>query len=197
MSLPPMVRVFFAIDLPVSVKEAVGSYIRALKKSSKSQAIRWTKPENLHITLQFLAEVQSEHIAKLAENARKHLDKEMQAISLSFGSVQLFPSLYRPRVIVLDIGPQDQLSELSGWIGEGIMASNYPVEARPFRAHLTLGRIKHPHGLNLSFLSELSKPSLGNIAINEVTLFRSQPQEDGSHYSVLEKIDLRVKKLAS
>jgi 2'-5' RNA ligase len=197
MTLPPIVRVFFAIDLPVSAKEALGKYIGTLKKSSKSKSIRWTKPENLHITLQFLAEVKSEHLATLIKNVRNELNREWQHISLRFGSVQLFPSPYRPRVIVLEIGPQDLLSEISHLVGRGILGTNYEIDDRPFRAHLTLGRIKHPHGLNLSFLSDLSNPGIENIEIGEIALFRSQPQEEGSMYTVLERLELTVKKLAS
>ena len=190
MTLPPVVRIFFAIDLPLSVKEALGKYIGALKKGSKSNAIRWTKSENLHITLQFLAEVRSEHIASLIENVRKELDRELQHLSLRFGSVQLFPSPYRPRVIVLDVGPQDQLAEIANLIGRAIQASSYEIESRPFRAHLTLGRIKHPHGLNLSFLSEQASSGIENIEVCEVALFRSQPQEEGSMYAVMERLAL-------
>jgi 2'-5' RNA ligase len=197
MTLPPVVRIFFAIDLPASVKEALGRYIGALKKGSKSKSIRWTKPENLHITLQFLAEVRSEHMANLMENVRRELDRELQHVSLSFGAVHLFPNPYRPRVIVLDVSPQDQLAELAKLIGRGIQATNYDIETRPFRAHLTLGRIKHPHGLNLSFLSEQGSAGIETIEVNEVALFRSQPQEEGSMYTVIERLGLGVKKLAS
>lgn len=192
MTFPPIVRVFFAVDLPVSVKDALGKYISALKKRSKSNSIRWTKPENLHITLQFLAEVKSEHVASLIKNVRKELDRELPLVSLRFGSVQLFPSPFRPRVIVLEIGPQDQLSEIANLIGRGILSTGYDIETRPFRAHMTLGRIKHPHGLNLSFLSELSHSGVENIEISEVALFRSQPQEEGSMYTVLERMELGV-----
>ena len=68
MTLPPIVRVFFAIELPLSTKEMLNKFVVSPKSEAKSNAIRWTKPENLHITLQFLAEVRGEHIATLIEN---------------------------------------------------------------------------------------------------------------------------------
>lgn len=188
MTLPPVVRIFFAIDLPDTTKQMLSKYVGILKKRSKSKAIRWTKPENLHITLQFLAEVQSEHIATLVANVRKELIEKFQTLSIQIGAVKLFPNPYRPRVIVLDVSPQAQLAELAEHIARGIRASNYAVEDRPFRAHLTLGRIKHPHGLNLSFLSECSDPGIESIDVHEVVLFRSEPQEDGSKYTVVEKL---------
>ena len=67
-------------------------------------------------------------------------------------------------------------------------ASNYQSENRPFRAHLTLGRIKHTHA-NLNFLSEFTNtPVAEDILLKEIVLFRSEPQPEGSRYSVLERI---------
>lgn len=190
MTFPPVIRIFFAIDLPISVKEKLGRFISVLKKKSKSNAIRWTKPENLHITLQFLAEVRSEHLTTLMENVRSNVEGAIKNSTLSFGNLHLFPNPYRPRVIVLDISPQEQLAALAMLIGNGIKKSNYEVETRPFRGHLTLGRIKY-QGTNLDFLSEAPSLTLDLIPLDEVVLFRSEPQEDGSKYTPLDKIGLR------
>lgn len=193
MTLPPIVRIFFAIDLPGSAKEMLAKYIGSLKKRSKSHDIRWSRPENLHITLQFLAEVQSKHLATMIENVRLSLEKAIVNAELTLGSLQLFPSPYRPRVIVLDIAPQQPLASLAGLIGEGIQASGYEIEQRPFRAHLTLGRIKHAQDVDLHFLAEFKAPPMEQISVNEVVLFRSEPQQNGSRYSILEKIYLNAK----
>lgn len=189
MTLPPVIRIFFAIDFTPEVKKEIGSFMSALKKKSKSHGIRWTKPENLHITLQFLAEVKTEHLSTLIENVRVQIEGVIKHSAMKFGVVQLFPNPYRPRVIVLEIMPQDELANLSGLIGHGIKASEYEVETRPFRGHLTLGRIKHP-GVNLSFLSELTAPEVEGMEVSEVMVYRSEPQPEGSQYTVLEKIAL-------
>lgn len=188
MTLPAVIRIFFAIDLPTPTKEAIGRYIGLLKKKSKSNAIRWSRPENLHITLQFLAEVKSEDLPKLLEKVRDKLTVSLKNCPIQFGGLQLFPNPFRPRVIVLEIAPQEELAMLSRLIGEGVTAAAYEIENRPFRAHLTLGRIKQPHGLNLNFISEAELPNIEVVEIAEVVLFRSEPQPEGSQYSVIEKI---------
>lgn len=190
MTLPPVIRIFFAIDLSDLAKEKVGKYINMLKRKSKSNAIRWTKAENLHITLQFLAEVQSEHLSTLIEHVRAKVQGKIEKTTLEFGELHLFPNPYRPRVIVLEILPQDKLRMLSGFIGEGIKILHYELESRPFRAHLTLGRIKHAHGVHLEFLSEFKTPQLEKMEVSEVILFRSDPKPEGSQYTVIEKIAL-------
>jgi len=118
MTLPTVIRIFFAIDLPPLIKEQLGNYISQLKKKSRSHAIRWTRPENLHVTLQFLAEVKTDDVAHLLEQVRLEVENYMPRIVLEFGKIHLFPSPYRPRVIVLDLKPQDELAMLSGLIGK-------------------------------------------------------------------------------
>ena len=188
MTLPPVIRIFFAIDLPMSAKEKLGKFIGTLKKKSRTHGIRWTKPVNLHITLQFLAETHTEHLAALVGNVRSRLKGAAHSLNLECGTLHLFPSPYHPRVIVLEVTPKDELAELSRLIGEGIKATAYEIEDRPFRAHLTLGRIKQPKEINLSFLSECGAPLLEKVKAEEVILFRSEPKPEGSEYTVMEKI---------
>lgn len=190
MTLPPVIRVFFAIDLPASVKEKIGAFIVLLKRKSKSHAIRWTRPENLHITLQFLAEVKSEDLPVLINKVREEVFDAIADSALNFGGLHLFPTPYRPRVIVMDVVPQERLALLSQIIGSSIKNMGYEIDTRPFRAHLTLGRIKHAHGVNLDFLTEIELPTFETLALTEIVLFRSEPQPEGSKYSALERIAL-------
>lgn len=189
MTFPAIVRVFFAVDLPAPMKESLDKFISMLKKKSKSKGIRWTKLENLHITLQFLAEVHTEHLPHLIDEVRQQLGDKKTSLHLTLGALRLFPNPYRPRVIVMDVNPQEELAHLSALIGQGIQSAQYPIEDRPFRAHLTLGRIKHT-GLNLDFLSEVSLPVIEALPIREVVLFRSEPQADGSRYTALDVVSV-------
>jgi RNA 2',3'-cyclic 3'-phosphodiesterase len=91
---------------------------------------------------------------------------------------------------VLEVSPQTQLAQLSQEIGQAIQACQYTIESRPFRAHLTLGRIKQPQGIHLEFLSKMNLPELEAIAVEEAVLFRSEPQADGSKYTPIVKIAL-------
>ena len=187
MRLSPIVRIFFAIDLPLSTKEELGSFIGMLKRKSKSHAIRWSKPDNLHVTLQFLPEVKREDLPTLIDRVREEI-KAANKLSFMLEALHLFPSPYRPRVIVFSITPQHDLAHLSQLIGQGIQTL-YPLEKRSFRAHLTLGRIKYTQGLDLHFLSECKVPAMLPIEVNETVLFQSEPQPEGSKYIVLERIE--------
>lgn len=198
MTFPPIVRVFFAIDLPAATREQLTVFMNRVKRMAKPHAIRWTKPENLHITLQFLPEVHSQDLPSLIANVREQLAIDINQLMITFGALQLFPHPFRPRVLVLDVAPQATLSGLSSLVGKGVAASQLPVEDRPFRAHLTLGRIKQPQGLDLKFISQFATPpAVDPFGVKDIVLFRSEPQPEGSHYSVLERIDLNIKAKAS
>jgi RNA 2',3'-cyclic 3'-phosphodiesterase len=190
MTLPIVIRIFFAIDLPASVKEQVSDYMSALKKKAKTNAIRWTRTENLHITLQFLPKVDTASLKAIANGVRKEVEQSAWLTEFNLGGIQLFPSPFRPRVIVLDVTPQCELANLATAVGRGVATSNYIIDQRPYRAHLTLARIKHTHGVNLQFLSAQEPLSVPAINLHEIVLFRSEPQPDGSRYSLIDRIPL-------
>src|SRR5688572_27122942 len=94
MTLPPVVRVFFAIALPDTVKEALTHYMAVLKKQSKTSMIRWSHPDNLHITLQFLPEVQSQDLDKMMASVRAALHSNPLPLTFTLGRLQIFPDPY-------------------------------------------------------------------------------------------------------
>lgn len=188
MTLPTVIRIFFAIDLPQNVKKTIAQFIGELKRSAKTNGIRWTRLENLHITLQFLAKINTQDLSQLMDQVQKNI-ADVKSLTFTFKSLALFPHPYRARVIVLDITPQEGLAKLAEGIGKGIQECQYEVEKRPFRGHLTLGRIKHL-GHDLQFLASAKIPSFAPIQVRQVVLFRSEPDENGSRYTVLGQIPL-------
>jgi len=190
MTLPAAVRVFFAIEIPEFIREKLTQYQSSLKKAAKTHGIRWTKPNNLHITLQFLSDVRSQDLNRLIECVQKKLHQNVIYPIIHFGELQYFPSSFKPRVIVLNITPPHDLSALSNIVGEGIKDAQYEFENKPYRPHLTLGRIKQPHDIHLQMLSAVDIPDFEEIKPTVVTLFRSEPDVDGSLYTIIERLPL-------
>ena len=190
MTLPLLSRIFFAIDLPGASKAKMGEYLQLLKKRSKTHAIRWSKPENLHITLQFLAEVQTRDVGKLLLATKHELRAAPIPPPVNLSQLTLFPTALRPRVIVASVRPQSHLAEISTRIGYAIKGCGYEVENRLYRPHMTLGRLKYSQGLDLSFLNSMEPIDIPPISLAEVVLFRSEPQPEGSRYEVIERIPL-------
>lgn len=182
-----MIRAFFAIDLPQSMQNNILYVMEQLHEYIKNLNYSWSKPNNLHITLQFLKAVQPDDILKLIENVRQKL-RNIQSFEIEFNHIELFPNLHRPRYITLIPAPNDTLNLVAKCIGEGILETNYAIEAREFRPHLTLGKIFDIP----SEIKSFDKVPLGNkkMLINEIIFYQSNPSKHGSIYIPLERIEL-------
>lgn len=183
------IRAFFSIELPLSVKELINEQlVKKLQSHFHQRAIRWTRQENLHITLQFLEEVDAFDVEKLIKNVRNEL-KSALSFFLELGELELFPTACKPRIISLSVGPEEILAQLAKKIGSGILQTHYPIETRPFRGHLTLGRIKETHPTNIS-LNNIKLPLFDKTQIKEVILFRSEPSKESSRYTEMARFIL-------
>lgn len=195
MILPPVVRVFFAVAFSEDITQKLVHYINDLKTLSKSNKIRWTRAENLHITLQFLAEVKSSDLPLMLAEVHHQLRGIKLPLCFHLRGLHLFPDPHRPRVLVADVTPQSALAECAALIGKGILQTGYEIDKRPFRAHLSLGRIKTAQTTALSFLQNVKQLDLPEIEAPEIVLFKSEPHPEGSHYIPLARLTPEVKSI--
>lgn len=73
----------------------------------------------------------------LREAAARHL-----AVRLRVREVGAFPALARPRVVWLGVEPTPRLELLHHEVESACAALGFEVEGRPFRPHVTLGRVR-------------------------------------------------------
>lgn len=103
-------------------------------------APRWGTPERWHVTLLFLGAVPEECVGPLVTAVAPAV-AAAPAMALRLAGVGRFGSLRRPQVAWAgldgDVGP---LVELAGRLADAARGLRLPVEDRPFRPHLTLGR---------------------------------------------------------
>jgi RNA 2',3'-cyclic 3'-phosphodiesterase len=189
MSLPPVIRVFFAVQVPDEIKQQIAAFSLRLREKIQSKVIRWSKIENLHITLQFLAKANSQDLPQLIDCVWQKI-QAVPAFNLQLGDIQLFPHPFRPRVIVLMVLPHEPLATLAGLVAQGLESAHYTLIDKPFRGHLTLGRIKVHDKINLNFITQLKPIVVPPIRVSNVVLFRSEPQPEGSIYTILHKLPL-------
>lgn len=176
------IRVFFAIDLTPEAVQHVTAISNVLQNKHKQHSIRWTKPHNLHVTLQFLAAVKEDDLDNLIKNVRAELSGS-SAFELELGELELFPTPYRPHIISIRVVTQDIPADLAKRIGKGIAATGYEIEMRPFRGHLTLARL--PRNNKAFTLAEIPLPAINKIPVNEIHLYRSEPAQGSSRYTKL------------
>jgi len=181
-----LIRVFFAIDLDESSREAACEVLAALRASPGGEGVRWVRREALHVTLRFLGNIEPAQVASLAQAVGSELAGQTP-FALTLGEARLFPSPRRPRAVALEVGPEAELSGLAQAVGRGTESCGFEAEERAFRAHLTLGRIKQGRG---PATAGLRVPEGNPSLVRDVVLFRSELGRSGASYTPLERMEL-------
>jgi 2'-5' RNA ligase len=165
-------RLFVALDLPEPVRDALA----AAGRPPDPDVWRRVAPESLHVTLAFLGARPEEDVAKIAPV----VGAERVAPPLALGAVLLLPPR-RARVLTVAIdGP---LGELQTRVSAGLEAAGvYTPEKRPFRAHVTIARLR----------PRVRPPREAPLAIEPiafagaaVTLYVSRLHPHGARYEAL------------
>ena len=180
------VRAFFAIELSEPARRAAAELAAALRARPGGDAVRWVRPENLHVTLRFLGDVEPGRVASLAGQVRAQT-AALAPFALQLGALASFPPGRRPRVVVLDLAPEAPLAALAEAVERGVVAAGFAPEPRAFRGHLTLGRMRE-RGTPPS-LAALTVPPVA-FDVTESVLFASELHPSGSRYTPLERIRL-------
>jgi len=129
-------RLFVAIDLPEAVKDHLGIICCGVPRA------RWVLPEQMHLTLRFIGEVDGGLFRDICEElAGIH----GEIFSLQLEGVGFFPPRGKPRVIWVGLHKLDALLRLRYRIESRLIALGLEPEARKFSPHITLARLKNTH----------------------------------------------------
>jgi RNA 2',3'-cyclic 3'-phosphodiesterase len=182
-------RCFVAIDLPDDVRAAVAAAQERLRGAAPKADVRWVAPGSMHLTLKFLGEVaDAEPIrAVLASVASRH-----GPIALAAGGLGAFPGPSRPRVLWAGItAGVRELGLLAADVERALAPLGFAPEARPFRGHLTVARVRSPRGLaRIGAVLGADASAFGSWTATDVVLYRSHLRPTGSIYEPLARVEL-------
>ena len=178
------VRTFIAVDIDHAVRGELAKLQLRLKQAHAD--VRWVKPENIHLTLAFLGDVDIDRIRPLEAAMDQNLQR-LEKFSLTFADTGTFGKPRRPRIIWAGINDSQPLMELQRKTTDALREAGVGFDAKPFSPHLTIGRVKSPKHV-AALLDELEKEKateIGSVEISEVLLFKSVLKSGGAEYSVL------------
>lgn len=184
-------RLFIAVNVDPALRPALAA-IQGKLKATRAP-VSWVKPENLHFTLKFLGEVSEAHLPPLRDAIRR-TGVGVRPFSLSLAGVGRFPPKGRPRVIWVGVEQgADEMEKLRERIDEILLPLGFPREDRPFRPHLTLGRVKSGGRLDplADGLRSAAVDRVGQMEVERVELMQSQLHPAGAIYTSLEGVVLR------
>jgi 2'-5' RNA ligase len=180
----PFLRLFIALAVPPDVRQEIARAQGQLRRHSPPGAIRWTQPDQFHVTLKFLGDVPAAQVAALKESVSK-VCTGFPALPLAAHGIGFFPGAQKPRVIWAGANDDSgQLAELFRQLDE-VMRPFAPAEKpQRFTGHITLGRFKPGHHGAISKLLEraavLRDRHFGDWRAGAVEIIRSELTSTGA-----------------
>jgi RNA 2',3'-cyclic 3'-phosphodiesterase len=192
------IRTFVAVELPAEIRKRLADTQAQLRGSmgGAEKAVRWSRVEGVHLTLQFLGDVPPGSIDAILGGVRAGCIGATP-IDLILGSVGAFPTVEKPRVLWLGLnGDAAQLQTLQAGISQQLGALGYQPD-KPFKPHITLGRVReHVSREELADISRSLQVVAGkstphpSFTVHEVSLMKSDLQPAGAVYTALGVVEL-------
>ncbi|MFH1822658.1 MAG: RNA 2',3'-cyclic phosphodiesterase [Patescibacteria group bacterium] len=180
-------RIFIALNLPKDTKKEISNLIDSIR--AQNQKIKWVREANLHLTLHFLGYLDNEQLEQV-ENIIEQLAGKFNEMNFNFDKFDAFPNFNQPKVIVL-IGKQtngNNVFSLQKLLGEKLKAADFSIDERPWKLHLTLGRVKD---YNCSLKLPINfKAQVYDFKINTFELMESELMPEGPLYKVVKSYKL-------
>ena len=177
-------RLFVAVDLSGETRDAMAAeqarMARALGSSAAS--LKWVRPEQAHLTLVFLGEVDESRVPVLAEAIGRDVDAP--PFDIAFSGIGIFPPRGAPRVVWIGVSSgAHQLQRLQRELAGRIATQGIPLEGRDFHPHLTLARWPASHPPDRRRVPADSARVIGRERVDHATLYRSRLSPGGAVYT--------------
>lgn len=182
-------RIFVALELPEAFTAGLSAAIAAMQRKSRG-GINWVKPENLHITLNFIGDMPDNQVADFA-NDLAELFALQSPKSLQAEGYEIFPAK-APRLVWLKLsGCEDELSKLNRKVLK--LAWNYGVDADPkaLKLHITLGRIKVAQSADFERFAMSFPLTQKGVIVDTIRLYQSTLRPEGATYKVIKEYNLK------
>jgi RNA 2',3'-cyclic 3'-phosphodiesterase len=170
-----MPRLFIALEVPRSVAAGLSLLKGGIPGS------RWVDPENFHLTLRFVGDIDNKHADDLAE-ALDHI--RVPPLTLSVNGLSVFGSK-KPHALIALVDHQPHLSELHFSIERLCQRLGFAAEPRKFVPHITLARLKNTKPEEAAFyLSQHGLVSVPNFTVSRFVLMSSRDSVGGGPYAI-------------
>jgi 2'-5' RNA ligase len=148
--------------------------------------------DKLHLTVKFIGERPPDAVDALAAAAARVASRH-EPLLLEVGRFGAFPSQRRPRVLWLGVRPDPRLELLHHDVELACAELGLPVEGRPFRPHLTLGRVRAagpPVDPRVLALAARGVHFRVEVTVDSLDLMLSEPAHGGTRYTPLARAPL-------
>ena len=133
---------FIALPLPEAVKDDLADFLEPRQEAGpQSRGLRWTMPEQWHVTLAFLPDLAERHTDELFERLERATLRRNPLVLRLVGA-GAFPNAARAKVLWTGVEHDgEELMRLAGGVRAAASKSGTTVGGGRFHPHLTLGRL--------------------------------------------------------
>lgn len=178
-------RLFIGVDVETPLRARIEEQVARLRRIAPEA--RWVNPQNSHLTLAFLGEV-DERLVPRMDTLLANLALQHAPLTLTAAGGGTFGPMERPRVLWVPLGQDRQaLLALQADLKVRLAELNQAPDHETFEPHLTLARCRHPQGdASLARCSQaLQGVTLGTMQVVDIALFCSHNSLKGMHYSTV------------
>ena len=155
------------------------------------ERISWVNPLNYHVTLRFLGDTDVALIPQIKEELQKELELPPKS-SLQLKGPESFGPRKKPWVIWLGFDQDEPFHSLKTSTDRALEKCGWPLSDQPFRAHLTLGRVrslKDP-ARYYDIIEKMRETFTGRGEVDRLVFYKSELGESGSTYTALKEMRL-------
>ena len=187
----PRTRTFIAIELNQDIRARLVALQRSLATAAPD--VKWVEPENLHVTLLFLGEVDDRELPAVCRAVQDAVAAQ-PAFPLTVRSAGCFPNVRRPRVLWVGIAQGlHEVVAIHDAVESPLLALGcYRHEDRRYTPHVTLGRRRSegPAAALGRALAQHQDWLAGETTVAAVHVMASQLTPHGPAYMVLSRAHL-------
>ena len=179
-------RTFIAVAIDKTIRDRAVILQEALGRSGAD--VKWVEPENLHVTLLFLGEVEDRALPAVCRVVAD-VAAAQTPFEMSVAGAGCFPNARRPRTLWVGIGDglQEMVALHDALEPPLLDLGCYRREERQYTPHVTLGRVKGDEGADqlATALARRSDWQGGHVRVREVLVMSSELRPAGPTYTVL------------
>ncbi len=169
-----MIRLFFGLELPHELRLRIGALAGGI------DGARWVAPEDLHVTLRFIGEVDEPAMEDIAAEAAAI---RFQPFAVTLAGAGHFERRGRVSAVWLGVEPGTALAALRDRIEAASVRAGQPPEGRKFRPHVTVARFTRARpGAVRGWLAANTLFRAYPFTVERFVLFSSTLGRSGSTY---------------
>lgn len=183
-------RIFVAINLPDDVKNKLTEY----QLKWQDLPCRWTKKENIHITLAFLGYLSDEELFEACKVTKEAVSK-YEPFFIKLDKIIYGPPHNTPRMIWAEGEKSEEMGKLQKDLENALAGLSAKLEnenSRGYAPHITLGRLKQ---WEFRQIEPEERPEVNeeinlSFEINSIEVMESELKREGPEYTILESMPL-------